>query len=208
MPMDFDAQFRSRKNLLNLPNCLSLFRIALIPLVAVFLAYDTDQPLFKFDFTFRYSPGRMAALIVAIAGITDLLDGYYARKWGIVSVLGKFLDPVADKLFLMVVLIMLLQLDRVEEWLVLALLSREIFITGLRSVAVGEGIIIDADRFGKIKLVFQLVGIGLLSWYGPVFGLNAFEIGTWILYAALVISLVSGVRYCISFVHALQEKRL
>ncbi|MCB0418852.1 MAG: CDP-diacylglycerol--glycerol-3-phosphate 3-phosphatidyltransferase [Bdellovibrionaceae bacterium] len=205
--MDFEKQFRSRRNILNLPNTLSFLRILLIPVMAVFLAYDTEQPLFRFDVTFRYSPGRMATLVVILAGITDLLDGYFARKWKIESVMGRFLDPVADKLFLMVALVMLMQLGRVNVWLVIALLSRELFITGLRTVAAGEGILISAERFGKIKTIFQLVGIGFLCWYGSIFTLRAYTVGTVILYLALAISLFSGYRYVSGFLKALAQKR-
>lgn len=204
---DLDSQFRSKHNIFNLPNTLTMIRIALIPLMWWALAFDTDQPPFHLDWTFRYSPGRIAALIVAIAGITDLLDGYFARKWRIESLLGKFLDPLADKLILLVGLIMLMKLDRVPEWLVIILLSREMLITGLRSVAAGEGIVIAAGDAGKLKLVFQLVGLGLLMWYGDFLGLPAYQVGTWILYAALVISLVSGYRYLAGFFKALRKKK-
>jgi len=203
----FREQFRSRRNILNLPNCLTLFRIALIPLLAVLLSGDADQPVFDKDFMFRYSNGRVAAFVVIIAGITDLLDGYIARMWKIESLFGKFLDPVADKLFLMVGLVMLMNLGRVEAWLVIVLLSRELLITGLRGVAAGEGIIIAAGSTGKWKHTLQLIGLGFLMWYGSAFGFRAYEIGTVILYAALFISLVSGYRYLSGFFVALREKR-
>lgn len=205
--MDFEKQFRSDRNVFNLPNTLSLLRILLVPVYGALLSYDTDQPLLKFDVTFRYSPGRLATLVVILAGITDLLDGYFARKWKIESVLGKFLDPVADKLFLMVGLIILMQLGRVEAWLAIVLLSRELFITGLRSVAAGEGLIISAGRFGKLKHIFQLVGLGFLSWYGSFLGFSAYRIGTWILYVALIVSVFSGVGYVWDFLAALKAKR-
>lgn len=190
-----------------------MFRILLLPLFAVLLAYDTDYPIINLDrilkeSTFRYSPGRMATIIVVIAGITDLLDGYFARRWNIVTVFGKFLDPVADKLFLMVGLIMLMELERVPHWLVSLLLAREILITGLRGVAAGEGIIIAADKFGKVKYIFQLVGLGFLTWYGNVFGVFAGDIGLKILYVALFISLFSGFLYLRSFMIAIQERNL
>ena len=122
--MSFLKQFKSQTNILNLPNCLTIFRIVLIPFMALLLDADTEQLPFSVDTMFRFSPGRLAAMVVVLAGITDLLDGYYARKWNIESLLGKFLDPVADKLFLLVSLVMLMKLGRVDAWLVIILLSR------------------------------------------------------------------------------------
>ena len=198
---------RSSEHLFNLPNCLTILRIVLVPVVAWLLANDAEQPTLDRDVMFRYSPGRLATIVVIIAGVTDLLDGWLARRWRLETLFGKFLDPIADKLFLLVGLIMLMKLDRVEAWLVIVLLSREFLITGLRGIAVGEGIVISAGQFGKVKLTFQLVGLGLLMWYGSVFGLSAFELGTFILYFALFVSLYSGFSYLRDFFVALKDKR-
>jgi CDP-diacylglycerol--glycerol-3-phosphate 3-phosphatidyltransferase len=102
---------------------------------------------------------------------------------------------------------MLMQLNRVESWLVIILLSREIIITGLRGVAIGEGLVIPAGKFGKFKLVFQLIGLGLIMWYGTFFGVSAYTLGLWILYVALLISLVSGYLYLHDFFTALSKKK-
>ncbi len=203
----FWKQLKARNNLYNLPNLLTLLRLVLVPVMAILLAYDSDQPPFDKDWMFRYSPGRLAAVVVVLAGITDLLDGYLARLWKIESLFGKFLDPVADKVFLMVALVMLMKLGRVEDWLVISLLSREFLITALRGVAAGEGIIIGAAQSGKYKLTFQLVGLGFLMWYGSAFGMQAFAIGTIILYIALFISLLSGYQYLSDFMRELKKKR-
>jgi CDP-diacylglycerol--glycerol-3-phosphate 3-phosphatidyltransferase len=146
-------------------------------------------------------------LVLAVAGLTDLLDGWLARKWNIVSLLGKFLDPLADKLLLLVCLVMLMKLGRVDAWLVIILLSRELLITGLRAVAVGEGIVISAGTTGKYKLAFQLVGLAFIMWYGSFLSFSAYQIGVWILYVALVISLYSGFQYLKDFFTELYDKR-
>lgn len=198
---------RDPKNICNLPNLLTFLRIVLIPLMAICLAYDGDQPPFERDWMFRFSPGRVAAFIVLVAGISDLLDGYFARRWRVETLLGKFLDPVADKLFLMVGLVMLMKLERVSEWLVILLLSREFLITALRGVAIGEGIVIAAGSSGKFKLIFQMVGLGFLMWYGSAFGLEAWKVGTIILYLALIVSLLSGFQYLHGFFTELSKKR-
>jgi CDP-diacylglycerol--glycerol-3-phosphate 3-phosphatidyltransferase len=191
----------------NLPNLITFFRILLIPFVWFFLELDVELPSIEFDFTLRYSPGKIAALLILLAGVSDFFDGYFARRWKIESLLGKFLDPLADKLLLLVGLVMLMQLDRVESWLVIILLSREIIITGLRGVAIGEGLVIPAGKFGKFKLVFQLIGLGLIMWYGTFFGVSAYTLGLWILYVALLISLVSGYLYLHDFFTALSKKK-
>lgn len=201
------AGYKSPSNLLNLPNLLTLSRLLLVPFIGVLLAMDSDQPPFEQDWMFRFSPGRVAAIVLAVAGLTDLLDGYFARKWEIESLLGKFLDPVADKLLLLVSLVMLMRLERVDAWLVIILLSREFLITGLRGVAAGEGMIIAAGNSGKYKLTFQLIGLGFLMWYGSLLGFSAYKIGIWILYLALVISLVSGYIYLSDFLIALEKKK-
>lgn len=205
--MDFVAQLRSKNNLWNLPNLLTLLRIFLVPVMAVLLAFDSDQPPFDQDWMFRYSPGRLATLVLSLMGLTDLLDGWLARRWKTESLLGKFLDPLADKLVLMVGLIMLLELGRVSAWLVIVLLSREFLVTGLRGIAVGEGLVIAAGRAGKLKLIFQMVGLGFLMWYGSAFNLPAVKVGTVILYIALLISVFSGLQYLADFFRALKKHR-
>jgi CDP-diacylglycerol--glycerol-3-phosphate 3-phosphatidyltransferase len=204
--MNWSHRLSSTTSLWNLPNLLTMFRLFLVPLLAVLLEYDGDQPPFEKDWMFRYSPGRVAALVVAIAGITDLLDGYLARKWKIESLFGKFLDPVVDKVFLLVGLILLMKLGRVNTYLVILLLSREFLITALRAVAMGEGIVIAAGHSGKFKLIFQMVGLGFLMWYGNVFGFSAVKIGSAILYGALFLSLYSGYYYLRDFLAAKSQQ--
>lgn len=205
--MGFIANLKSRDEILNLPNLLTLLRIFLIPAIGYFLSQDELTVVVESDVMFRVSPGRIACFLLYIAGLTDLCDGWLARKWNIESLLGKFLDPVADKLLLLVGLVMLMKLDRVSPWLVILLLSREFLITGLRTVAIGEGLVIPANSSGKIKLVFQIVGLGFLMWYGSLFTLDAYWIGTLILYIAFATSMGSGVIYLYHFFSALKKKR-
>lgn len=183
-----------------------MLRVLSIPFLGLVLGWDVNAPGAEGD-TFIYSPGRVATVILVLAGVTDLLDGYYARRWNLESLLGKFLDPVADKLLLLVSLVMCQELGRIEPWLVIVLLSREFLITALRGVAIGEGIVIAAGQSGKWKTFFQLTGLGFIMWYGSAFGFSAHAIGVWILYAALVISVVSGISYLIDFQRALKAKR-
>ncbi|WP_303721210.1 CDP-diacylglycerol--glycerol-3-phosphate 3-phosphatidyltransferase [Malonomonas rubra] len=140
--------------LMNLPNILTLARIAAVPVVVVLLMFESRETSFG------------AAIVFSLAAITDWLDGYLARKWQVVTVLGKFLDPLADKLIVMAALIMLIPLDRVPAWAVFVILAREMLVTGLRSIASSEGIVIAASNLGKYKTIFQMVAIiGLLLHY-------------------------------------------
>ncbi len=198
---------KGSRSAFNLPNLLTLLRIVLIPVMAVLLAFDSEQPPFDQDWMFRFSPGRLATAVLAVMGLTDLLDGYLARRWKIESLMGKFLDPLADKLVLMVGLIMLLDLERVQAWLVIVLLSRELIITGLRAIAMGEGLVIAAGQAGKFKLIFQMFGLGFLMWYGSAFGLPAVKVGTYILYLALLISVFSGLQYLADFYKAMGKAK-
>lgn len=183
--------------ILNVPNILTLLRIAAIPLLVVLLHSDSRDA------------GFWAAALFAVASITDWLDGYLARRMGIETVFGKFLDPIADKLIVMAALIMLLPHNRVPAWMVLVILGREIIITGLRGVASTEGVVIPASNLGKFKTIFQIVAIlGLLLHYDyqwffsvdmPIFTVNMHHIGMFYLWIATAITIWSGVDYLAKF---------
>jgi len=184
--------------ILNLPNILTLTRIAAIPLMAALLMSPT-QPA-----------GFWAAAVFSLASVTDWLDGYLARRMGIVTIFGKFLDPIADKLIVMAALIMILPFGRVPAWMVLVILGREIIITGLRGIASSEGIVIQASDLGKFKTIFQLVAIiGLLLHYDYnwLFGIehrlvhvNMHNVGMFFLWIATLLTVWSGVDYLARFI--------
>ncbi len=171
----------------NLPNSLTLSRILLIP-VFVYLFSDPTA-----------ERSLAAALVFTTAALTDLLDGYVARRRGQITNLGKLLDPVADKLLVAAGLVLLVQEQRVEVWLVIAIIAREIIVTGARAVAAREGFIIAADSLGKVKVVSQILGILLLILQNviqlPI--VSAHELGIWFLWAALFFAVVSGTKYII-----------
>ena len=197
----------------NLPNIITMARIAAIPLLCFLLL----------------SPGRegglpqppsqdscfWAAALFAVASVTDWLDGYLARRLGIVTVFGKFLDPIADKLIVMAALIMILPYDRVPAWMVLVILGREMIITGLRAIASDEGIVIPASNLGKFKTIFQLVAIiGLLLHYDyhwffsidhPLLVVNMHHVGMFYLWIATVITIWSGVDYLYKFIRVIAK---
>lgn len=187
----------------NLPNMLTVARILLIPLFVLF-TYDAD-PLFSF----------LAAIIFAVAAITDVVDGFLARRWGLVTVVGKFLDPLADKLIVLAAFVMMTRLGRIPAWVVIVLLSREFIITGLRQIAASEGLVIAAGQEGKWKTSLQLVGIVCLCihyvhdielyvWRGPV---DFNFVGKALVYFSGVFSLWSGTSYFKAFLASLDKPR-
>ena len=181
------------KSIFNLPNSLTLFRIACIPVLVFLLFFPHKATSF------------LAALVFALASISDLLDGFLARRQQLVTTFGKFLDPLADKLIVSSALIMLVPLGRAPAWMVVVIVGRELAITGLRSMAVSEGKVISADELGKKKMVFQIVAIlGLLLHY-EYFGINFHAVGMFFLWLAVVLTLWSGINYFRRFWDVLEE---
>ncbi len=192
-----------REDALNLPNLLTLGRILLIPLVLVLLDRGGPRDCF------------WAALVYAGAAITDFFDGYIARQRGLVSVLGKFLDPLADKLIVMATLVWLVNMGRIEPWVVVLSLGREFGITGLRSIASSEGVVIAAGDSGKSKTALQMIGILCLIIGYPYrlsLGLYSFgvvdlvHVGRGLVYVSLVFSLTSAAEYVRLFAAAVEAK--
>jgi CDP-diacylglycerol--glycerol-3-phosphate 3-phosphatidyltransferase len=136
-----------RQDAVNIPNLLTALRIVVIPGVLVLLDRGGPRDCY------------WAAILYAAAAITDFLDGWLARRMNLVSVLGKFLDPLADKLIVMATLVWMVNMGRIETWVVVLLLTRELGITGLRSIASTEGMVISAGDSGKAKTALQMVGI-------------------------------------------------
>ncbi len=189
--------------LTNLPNLLTLGRIFAVPVVCALMMVDT--PLASF----------IAALTFGLAAATDFLDGFLARKLNQISVIGKFLDPLADKLIVLAVLLVLLNMERVPLWLAVILMAREITITGLRAIASSEGLVIAARSLGKYKTAFQLSGlaamivhssyiINLGFWESEV---NLHTVGLVLLYFAFFFSVTSAGDYFLGFFRAMKNKR-
>jgi CDP-diacylglycerol--glycerol-3-phosphate 3-phosphatidyltransferase len=186
-----------RTGRLNLPNLLTLARVAAVPLIVIIMLSDSREA------------GLWAAAIFGAAAVTDFIDGWLARKWGVVTVLGKFLDPLADKLIVMAALIMLIPFGRIPAWAVFLVLAREIIVTGLRSIASSEGIVIDASDLGKYKTIYQMVAIpGLLLHYdyywffgvrAELLHVNMHNFGMFFFVIALALTLWSGFDYLYKF---------
>lgn len=174
---------------INVPNVLTLVRILLIPVFIILFVHPTpDQSL-------------AAAIVFAVAAVTDMLDGYIARRTGQVTKLGKLLDPIADKLLVLSALILLMNVERVSALVVLLIVGRELAVTGIRAIAAGEGMIIPAETTGKYKMALQVVAIILLILEGTRLAAlgNLHLAGIFTLYISLVLGYISGGQYVWSF---------
>ncbi|MGA1843151.1 MAG: CDP-diacylglycerol--glycerol-3-phosphate 3-phosphatidyltransferase [bacterium] len=177
---------RSRRVLqqMNLPNKLSLIRILLVPLLVVFLL--GGKALTRWN-------DIIALVVFIVAAITDWLDGYIARNAKQVTTLGKFLDPVADKLLISAAFISLVEINRVPAWIVVIIVGREIMVTGMRSIAAAQQIIIPASRLGKYKVGFETAAIIALILDLPY---NVGIIAAWL---AMTMAVISGADHLIRF---------
>src|SRR5713101_6550851 len=144
---------------MNLPNSLTIARIVFVPLlVAVLVAENVSVRIFGTTLTNEW----LALAIFLVAAVTDLLDGYLARRWGQVTTIGTLLDPIADKLLISAALISLVQVHAVPGWMVILIVGREFAISGLRSIAAAEGYTIKGSDLGKTKMVAQVTAISFL----------------------------------------------
>lgn len=172
---------------LNLPNQLTISRILVVPILVAVLSFGTEWTCLA------------AGILFALAGFTDLVDGYLARKENQVTSLGKFLDPLADKVLVCSVLVMLVQLGRVSAWIAIVIICRDLMVTGLRAVAADKGTVIAADNYGKLKTVLQLIALEPLILHYTWFGIPLHSLGIFLLYIALALTVFSGCKYFMNF---------
>lgn len=177
-------QSKDKQQIYNIPNILTFSRILIIPVIFFLLLFFRKEIY-----------GIYAASLFLIAIITDFIDGYIARKKKLVTNLGIFLDPIADKLLVITILIMLIPLGRIPAWLVAIIIFREIFITGLRAIASEKGIVIPAGKEGKLKTAFQMFGIFGLLVHNEYFYLNFGDIGLLLIAVSVVFSFISSYKY-------------
>ncbi|MDD9944414.1 MAG: CDP-diacylglycerol--glycerol-3-phosphate 3-phosphatidyltransferase [Myxococcales bacterium] len=195
-----------REDAVNLPNLLTFGRVAAIPVVLWLMWQSTREGNF------------WATIVYSLAAITDFVDGFLARRMGLTSLLGKYLDPLADKLIVLAALIMMVELGHVPAWPVIVIAARELAITALRAVAMSEGVEISASRGGKDKTAVQMVALVALmlhdpyvldfGFYSPLVDLN--QVGLGLLYFSVLLTVVSGGEYIAVFSEAVaaKDKRL
>lgn len=168
---------------LNIPTILTLSRIILIP---VFIFTVVKHPLF-------------GAFVFGIASMTDFLDGYLARRSNKITKFGIILDPIADKFLIVSALIVLVDMERLPSWIAIIIIVREFLVTGLRAVALSKDIIIKAEIGGKLKTSSQIIAILCLVLQDSIFNINLNGVGILFIWIALILAVVSGIQYTISF---------
>jgi CDP-diacylglycerol--glycerol-3-phosphate 3-phosphatidyltransferase len=173
--------------MMNLPNALTVLRVLAVPFIVALLYFP------------KPSTCAFATLLFLIAILTDLADGFLARKYNQVTNFGKFLDPLADKILIASVLVMLVELGWVQAWVAIVVIVREILVTGLRAIAADKGHVIAADKYGKLKTIMQSVALVPLIYHYPLFGIDVAWLGSMLLFVAVVLTVYSGWNYLYGF---------
>lgn len=181
---------------MNIANKITLLRIVMIPIFMILM-------LVKFPFHME-----AALAVFLIAALTDKLDGHLARKYNLITDFGKFMDPLADKLLVTGAFVILIQLGRIDAWIVFVILAREFAITGLRSIASSQKIVIAASNFGKLKTVSQIVAICILMLNNFPFSLLNLPVDIIATYVALIITILSGLDYFNKNILVLSPRKL
>jgi CDP-diacylglycerol--glycerol-3-phosphate 3-phosphatidyltransferase len=175
------------RRIINLPNTITTVRLGIIPVLFILLL----------------SPDQTWSLVIAVlfilAALTDLLDGYVARRYQIVTTMGKFLDPIADKLVINTAMILMIPIGRIPAWVVAIIIIRDFFVDGIRTIAQSEGVVIQASWLGKQKTLCQVFAVSALMIHYPFLGADAHAVGTTLLFLALVMTIYSGLDYFIKF---------
>lgn len=180
---------------MNLPNKITISRICLIPLFLVIILAPFSWGEWRTGTVSIPVTHLAGAFIFIVASTTDWIDGYYARKYNMVTNLGKFLDPLADKLLVSAALIALVELQLAPAWAAIVIISREFAVTGLRLVLAGGGEVVAANMLGKIKTWAQIVAISALLLHNLPFELISFPFATIALWVAVIFTIVSGWDY-------------
>jgi CDP-diacylglycerol--glycerol-3-phosphate 3-phosphatidyltransferase len=175
----------------NLPNGLTIIRILAIPIILFLLFYP--EQIYRIITMFFF---------ISLA-LTDSLDGYLARRRGMVTTLGKFLDPLADKLLIVTALIALIPARGIPAWMVIVIVGREISVTGLRGIAVSQGMVISASTLGKYKTVFEVASISFLILSGNYFSIEMHQVGMGLLWVAMGLAVISGIDYFRRFLNSI-----
>jgi CDP-diacylglycerol--glycerol-3-phosphate 3-phosphatidyltransferase len=184
----------SKHETFNLPNTITLLRISIVPFLFILLL----------------EPGEFWSLILAIlfviASITDVFDGYFARKYNLITTMGKFLDPIADKLIINTAMILMIPIGRIPAWIVAITIIRDLIVDVIRSIASSEGYYMQASSLGKQKTLAQNIAVTALMINFSIFGVNAHNVGMVILYIALFLTIYSGFDYFIKFYKTTLQK--
>lgn len=170
---------------MNLPNKITMLRIMMIPffIAALLIEFPYHQPI--------------AAALFIVAALTDSLDGHLARSRNLITDFGKFMDPLADKLLVCSALICFVQLGSVPAWMVIIIIAREFAITGLRTLAASDGIVIAASKWGKAKTMSQMIAIVIILFNDWPFSIINIPMGSIMMVIATILTLISGIDYLV-----------
>jgi len=169
---------------MNLANKITLFRVFMIPVYVIFMIMTNVANNYL-----------IAGGIFIIASISDFVDGYIARNYNMVTDFGKFVDPLADKLLVMAAMLCFVEMNFIPSWIVIVILAREFIVTGLRTLAASAGVVIAADKIGKLKTTTQMISLVLMHFSG--LNDSIYTVSLILMYAALILTVVSGVNYLI-----------
>lgn len=192
---------------MNLPNKITFSRICLIPLFLIIMLCPFSWGKIELFGAVMPVTHLVGALIFILASTTDWIDGHYARKHNLVTNLGKFLDPLADKLLVSSALIVLVDLEMAPSWMVIVIIAREFAVTGLRLVLAGEGEVVAANMLGKIKTWSQIVAISALLLHDTIFVLWNIPFGEIFLWIATFFTIWSGADYFVKNWHVFKNSK-
>ncbi|WP_243289812.1 CDP-diacylglycerol--glycerol-3-phosphate 3-phosphatidyltransferase [Bacillus sp. FJAT-47783] len=192
---------------MNLPNKITIARILLIPFFMIVMLAPFDWGMLQIGAESIEVTHFVGALIFIIASTTDWIDGHFARKYNLVTNLGKFLDPLADKLLVSAALIILVEMGLAPSWMVIIIISREFAVTGLRLILAGEGEVVAANMLGKIKTWAQIVAVSALLLHNLPFSLIGFPFAMIALWIAVIFTIVSGWDYFMKNKHVLKQSK-
>ena len=167
---------------MNLPNKLTIGRILIVPVFIILLMYGYYH---------------ISAVIFILASLTDMFDGMIARKYNLVTNFGKIMDPLADKILVAAAFICLVELGDVAAWMVVVILAREFAVTGLRTVAAAQGVVIAAGATGKLKTILQMIAVPALLLQNWPFQMVGFPFAQIMLWISVIVTVISGIEYII-----------